>query len=244
MLLVLLRGGLQVGGLVGTNGNFIENSYATASVRGEGIVGGLVGNSSSSIFNSYATGTVSGSGNNIGGLVGTNGSFIVNSYATGIVSGSRASSNVGGLVGLNNNIGITDSYWLVSSASSGGSGVPAGTSRTAIQLASPTTTAMTYATWNADADVWDFGDDMQSPALKYAGDDCADPETTPVKSDTGPPICGTVLDNQEVDLTLLPPCTISLIGTYTEDNGRQCRPSHGCRQGRRRLDRDLRPGWA
>ena len=72
---------------------------------------------------------------------------------------------------------------------------------------------MTYATWNADADVWDFGDDMQSPALKYAGDTCADPETTPVKSDTGPPICGTALPNQEVDLTLLPPCTMDIPDT-------------------------------
>ena len=135
-----------------------------------------------------------------------------------MVIGSGAT--VGGLVGQNNNSGIgdvkaiTNSYWLDSSASSGGSGFPAGTSRTALQLASPTTTAITYTNWAPD--VWDFGRSFEYPALKYAGDTC---ETTPVKSDTGPPICGTLLaGDQPVSIVrLLPRCTAFLIDIYPDD---------------------------
>ena len=214
-----VSGRSTVGGLVGVNNSVISNSYATASVIGSGNdVGGLVGDNNVSITNSYATGDVRGgdSSANVGGLVGQNSLLITNSYATGRVMGSGAT--IGGLVGLNNNDrGITNSYWLDSSASSGGSGVPTGTSRTALQLASPTTTVMTYTNWAPD--VWDFGRSFEYPALKYAGDTCANPEETPVKSDTGPPICGTLLaGDQPVSIVrLLPRCTISLIDTYTEE---------------------------
>ena len=128
-------------------------------------------------------------------------------------------ATIGGLVGLNNNdTGITNSYWLDGSASSGGSGVPANTSRTALQLASPTTTAITYTNWAPD--VWDFGRSFEYPALKYAGDTCANPEETPVKSDTGPPICGTLLaGDQPVSIVrLLPRCTAFLIDIYPDDD--------------------------
>ena len=216
-----VSGRSRVGGLVGfNNSSVISNSYATASVTGSGNnVGGLIGRNYVSITNNYATGEVTGTGQrsmNIGGLIGRNEAvaFIADSYATGEVTGTgQRSMNIGGLVGLNNNDrGITDSYWLDGSASSGGSGVPAGTSRTAIQLASPTTTSITYADWNPN--VWDFGDDMHYPALKYAGDDCADPDETTVTSDAGPPICGTALPNQEVGVEgVLPPCTMNIPDT-------------------------------
>ena len=220
-----------VGGLVGGNigsssaNGRITNSFASASVIGDSFIGGLVGinaeddTNSTFITNSYATGAVSGPGlfpSNIGGLVGQNGGAgaITNSYATGAVSApSPDASNVGGLVGLNEGeITNDDSYWLRqrNSASSGGTGVAASTSRTAMELASPTTTAMTiYADWDPKA--WDFGNNMQYPALKYATD-CVEPGTA--MSDAGPPICRTVLLNQEVDLQRgLPPCTMDIPDT-------------------------------
>ena len=251
LLDVNVRGNNFVGGLVGNSRGRITNSYVTGSVSGSSQVGGLVGVNNSSIRNSYATASVTGSGDNVGGLVGQNDAFIGNSYATGDVRGSDSSVNVGGLVGLNqnasfiansyatgmvissgatvgglvglnnNDTGITNSYWLDSSASSGGSGVPAGTSRTALQLASPTTTAITYMDW--DPNVWDFGRSFEYPALKYGGNvgnDCADPETTSVKSVTGPPICRTLLaGDQPVSIVrLLPRCTGLLIDIYPDDD--------------------------
>ena len=205
----------NVGGLVGQNQSTITNSYATASVEGfRRNVGGLVGRNDGTIVGSYAAGSVTGSDDNVGGLAGENNNRIINSYATGEITGSGAT--VGGLVGSTTGTAtITGSYWLSSSASSGGDGVPANTSRTALQLASPTTTAITYTDW--DPNVWDFGSPFQYPALKYAGDDCV---TTPVVSDAGPPVCGTTLLNQQVNLTgLLPLCTASLINTYTDSDG-------------------------
>ena len=123
-------------------------------------------------------------------------------------------ANVGGLVGLNEGeITNDDSYWLSSSASSGGTGVAASTSRTAMQLTAPTTTSTEiYTSWSTE--VWDFGSDMQFPALKYATD-CVEPGTA--MSDAGQPICRTVLLNQEVDLQRgLPPCTMDIPDTDTD----------------------------
>jgi len=101
----------RVGGLVGSNGGTISNSYATGNVSGTGkigFVGGLVGDGyNGTISSSYATGNVSGS-SHVGGLVGQNTRTISNSYATGSVSGSIY---VGGLVGDNDYVGtISNSY--------------------------------------------------------------------------------------------------------------------------------------
>ena len=209
-----VSGRSRVGGLVGlNNSSVISNSYATASVTGSGNnVGGLVGRNNVSIRNSYATGEVTGTGQgsmNIGGLVGRNEAvaFITDSYATGEVTGTgQRSMNIGGLVGLNNNDrGITDSYWLDGSASSGGSGVPAGTSRTALQLTSPTSaTAITYTNWAPDD--WDFGEPSQYPALKYAqGTDANNPacSDTPPQTSSDQPQCETLLsDDQPVNASI------------------------------------------
>ena len=232
LLNVNIIGRHAVSGLASNNFGTITNSYVTGSVSGSSTVGGLVGNTSGIITNSYATGEVTGSGDDVGGLVGSNrnitvdpnnGSItnsyamasasgvsnvgglvgnnvasgtITNSYATGKARGSGA--NVGGLVG--NNAGtIEDSYWLSSSASSAGTG-DTSTSQTAIELTSPTTpTMMTYSNWSTND--WDFGRPTQYPALKYATD-CANPQTTLVKSNIGPPICGTVLLNQQVNTSI------------------------------------------
>ena len=156
----------RVGGLAGVNvrtgapipgtdiialTGIITNSYTTGMVTGTDDIGGLVGRNDilSSITNSYATGMVTGTGTDVGGLVGENNTFaglnesgslngiITNSYATGMVTGTG--TNVGGLVGRNGGI-ITDddSYWLRQdgSASSGGTGVAATTSRTMTELQS------------------------------------------------------------------------------------------------------------
>ena len=61
--------GEQVGGLVGSNGDTVTESYATGSVEGDGSVGGLVGNLAGPLTESYATGSVEGD-SNVGGLVG------------------------------------------------------------------------------------------------------------------------------------------------------------------------------
>ena len=216
----------SVGGLVGNNSSSsdvngrIANSYTMASVSGTSDVGGLAGTNGTnqhraSITNSYATGMVTGTGTGarVGGLVGHNqsDSTITNSYATGMVRGTGTGARVGGLVGLNEGeITNDDSYWLSRPGISGGTGVAASTSRTAMQLTAPTTTAMTiYADWDPKA--WDFGNNMQYPALKYATD-CVEPGTA--MSDAGQPICRTVLLNQEVDLQRgLPPCTMDIPDT-------------------------------
>ena len=180
----VLGSGSNIGGLVGHNEQeTIRNSYATGSVSGFGSdIGGLVGfNDRATIENSYATGDVKGgdSSSNVGGLVGQNGgtnlvdSEIKNSYATGFVSGDG--SSVGGLVGWNNTDlrgMITDSYWLMGSASSGGTGVDASTSKTAMELISPTAAAGIYSRWNPDdSDDWDFGTSNQFPVISNSGSD-------------------------------------------------------------------------
>ena len=170
-----ISGSGSVGGLVGSNRAAITNSYATGSVEGTGsAVGGLVGfNNEANITNSYATGSVSGLGNNVGGLIGsTNAVFTIeNSYATGLVSGSG--SNIGGLVGNNPSATITNSYWLDSSASSGGTGVPIDTEKTAVELTSPTAPGASsgdiYYTWSTND--WDFGSSNQFPILKVSDSD-------------------------------------------------------------------------
>ena len=98
--------GERVGGLVGTNGGTIDNSYATGSVTSSGdYVGGLVGSNTGTVRGSYATGSVASIGDRVGGLVGYNSHYeegitanITDSYATGSVSGNGW---VGGMVGQN-----------------------------------------------------------------------------------------------------------------------------------------------
>ena len=188
-----VRGSSRVGGLVGSNGNrgTITNSYATGSVRGSGNgVGGLVGLNNGSITNSYATGSVRGS-SRVGGLVGSNGNrgTITNSYATSSVSGSG--NGVGGLVGRNNNGTSTDSYW--DSNTSGSTTSAGGTSKTTVELQSPTAATGIYMNWGSDN--WDFGTRSQYPVLKYTDNlntnssECRSADDT----STDLPLCGSLL---------------------------------------------------
>ncbi|GAB3034039.1 hypothetical protein GCM10025298_23760 [Natronobiforma cellulositropha] len=104
-----VRGGQQVGGLVGTNGYgaLVSDSYALADVRGDGSVGGLVGDNIAST-GSEPDGTIE------------------RSYATGEVNEGDTAGSVGGLVGTNNGE-VTDSYWDTQTTgqpdSSGGTGL-------------------------------------------------------------------------------------------------------------------------
>jgi len=127
-------GDMEVGGLVGVNGWYMDgysnpgtvtNSYSTGSVTGEYDVGGLVGGNGydSIVSHSYATGNVNGH-ECAGGLVGTNVGSVGDSYSTGNVTGN---SSVGGLVGDDGSTGtVSDSFWDTEtsgqSTSAGGTG--------------------------------------------------------------------------------------------------------------------------
>ena len=103
-----VSGDNQAGGLVGQNHGNITNSHATVTLNGNNSVGGLVGSNTGAITYSYAAVKVNGD-NDVGGLVGENDGSITNSFATGSVSGS--SIDVGGLVGENETDGmITNCY--------------------------------------------------------------------------------------------------------------------------------------
>jgi len=94
------------GGLVGSNGGTITNSYSACSVTGNSvIVGGLVGFNAStgSISKSFSTGNATGTSSHVGGLAGQNSGSITNTYAMGSASGSYW---VGGLVGYNTYSGV------------------------------------------------------------------------------------------------------------------------------------------
>ena len=89
----------SVGGLLGSNGGAVTESYATGAVDGGNDAGGLIGSNSGSLSKTYAVGSVNGD-ETVGGLVGehTGSEAIINrSFATGGVTGD---GNLGGLVGL------------------------------------------------------------------------------------------------------------------------------------------------
>jgi The GLUG motif. len=101
---------LNVGGIVGSSGGHIQNSYAAVAVSvtitGNHLnaAGGIAGTSSGYIQNCYATGAVSvvnGSFLISGGIVGLGSGSIRNCYATGAVSaiGGSEEAYVGGIVG-------------------------------------------------------------------------------------------------------------------------------------------------
>ena len=157
---------------MGSSSGPISACYATGNASG-GFSGGLVGLNSGAISACYATGNASGA-SNVGGLVGSSSGPISACYATGNASGTR---NVGGLVGSGT---ATNSYF-----DSSVSNRPASDShaKTTTELQTPTaygTGTDIYANWNIDVDnadtdddpatgtddPWDFGTDMQYPALQ------------------------------------------------------------------------------
>ena len=109
-----VKGGDNVGGLVGYNNGNITAGYITgkvSDVEGEVVVGGLAGSNSGYITSCYFSGGVYSAKHDIGfsgGLVGINDGSITNSYTMGevLVEGHAT----GGLVGYNALGTIVSSY--------------------------------------------------------------------------------------------------------------------------------------
>ena len=207
-----VSGGLHVGGLVGYNlGGTIGNSYSGGSVTGDGRVGGLVGyNNRGTVSNSYSSSSARCTGNSAGGLVGLNRGIVSNSYGSGSVRGGndvgglvggssemisnsyssgsvRGDNDVGGLVGQNSGT-ISNSYWDIEA--SGVLKSAGGTSKTTVQLQTPTTATGIYSEWTSG---WDFGFPDEYPAVTYtAGADA----TRPACGVLSQPRCGSLLAEQ------------------------------------------------
>ncbi len=186
----------RVGGLVGyLNGGSITASYATGAADGgdgdEDLVGGLVGSGrkGSSITASYATGAADGGDgdlDSVGGLVG-------NATETITVS-SYGSYGFGEAIGHERPVGPDGPGPDGPGPPSQGSAKPAGVS-SAAQLSA----ANAGSAWNA-ADsqtlgAWDFGDEIQVPALNYADYDGAGVAFNCDRFPAG--ACGTLLPGQE-----------------------------------------------
>ena len=154
------------GGLVGRNlgSGSITASYATGDVTytsAGSYIGGLVGWNQGSITSCYAAGDVTTTAYG-GGLVGWNTGSITASYATGDVSSSTtATRNGGGLVGRNQAT-ITNSYYNDGATITGGGNTDGTQTKSALQTPTAAGTGI-YQTWG---DVWDFGTNIQYPALK------------------------------------------------------------------------------
>ena len=172
-----------VGGLVGLSHGSITASYATGDADGgdghNGYVGGLVGwQLDGSITASYATGDADGRDGDdyVGGLVGLQeGGSITASYATGDADGGDGYDYVGGLVGFGGS--ITASYGFGGTiggeaVGSDGSTKPQGVS-TAAQLTADNAGPAWNSAVNNTLGAWDFGTDVQIPALNYADYDGA-----------------------------------------------------------------------
>jgi hypothetical protein len=110
--------GTSTGGLIGTLGGSLAQSYAgvavlvTGGTMGGGGIGGLVGTaccaveSTNTITRAFSTGSVTtravtneNYASGVGGLIGSNGAMIQQSYSTGNVD-SDTSTTMGGLVGF------------------------------------------------------------------------------------------------------------------------------------------------
>ena len=200
-----VSGSVLVGGLIGysePDANII-NSYASGAVSGEGQVGGLVGHHRGRLRNTYATGDVSltsTSDNSLGGLVGNweVAGSIRNSYAIGrVIPGVANAREAGGLIGTTTGTAVS-SYWDGKASgwniSAGGDAV---TSRTTMELQSPTAPGATamdvYYGWRVSD--WDFGDDEEYPVLRYiAGGMNAC--TTDISTLSDLPQCGDLLPDQ------------------------------------------------
>ena len=248
--------GIQnVGGLVGINDPFgeIRGSYATSHVSGDDDVGGLVGDNRGDIFASYATGRAAGN-TDVGGLIGNNKSSgdISASYATGTVSGG---SNVGGLIGLFEGGNINASYWDTRTSGDSPGVLPFG--KTTAQLQSPTSYSSLYGSWNVDIDgddmpddPWDFGTNVQYPALKaVAGDDQAMWREFGYQLREGPPLTASRTPGMaQVSLTWTAPVVShwmpapTVTYTLTRDDGTTLETLAKDLSGLQYTDTDVTPG--
>ncbi|MDZ7731442.1 MAG: GLUG motif-containing protein [Natrialbaceae archaeon] len=161
-----VSGGYRVGGLVAYNDGIVTDSYATATVTGTEEVGGLIGNNGGTVSETYATGnataTLSGGNDYVGGLVGYNTASVNDSYATGAVSGSFYA---GGLVGYSPSGSVTDGYW--NNETSGQSSSYGGTGLTTSEMTG--LAAVGNMSGLAFTDSWHVTDSY--PALTWQNDD-------------------------------------------------------------------------
>lgn len=93
---VNIKGGNNVGALVGYNLGTITGSSVSGSVKGESFVGGLVGGGRGKVSSSHSTADVTAEGDCVGGLAGFLTDSVRDSSATGDVVGNNS---VGGLIG-------------------------------------------------------------------------------------------------------------------------------------------------
>ena len=189
-----------VGGICGINSGSISNSYAVVDVSALRDAGGLVAEHSGSINNSYVAGLVSISQRQqaVGGLVGIleEGGSVSNSYSTAEVEvtfeiqSNNDEQRMGGLIGSrqSSELIVANSYWDIETSEQVSSA--GGTSKTTVQLQTPTTATAIYADWSSDD--WDFGTSEQYPALKYYDNTCG--------TSTPSPDCGKLLLYQRVGL--------------------------------------------
>ena len=101
----LVRGGAEVGGIVGRNNGTVRNVSVSGTVIGAtNTVGGVVGQNllGAYVLNSTVRAVVSGSGDSVGGVAGINNGTVEASFATGPVNSGN--NNVGGVAGMNNGI--------------------------------------------------------------------------------------------------------------------------------------------
>ena len=177
-------GTLSVGGLVGTQNSqgTISACYATGTATAYGgNAGGFMGDNYGSIIACYATGVVTATGTDryAGGLVAENEGTIRACYATGAATATgTGSTTAGGLVGYSDGP-INNSYFDYNVSNRPASDA---NSKTTAELQTPTVYdddvtsdngSSIYEAWNVDVDgvsgaddPWDFGTDMQYPALK------------------------------------------------------------------------------
>jgi hypothetical protein len=154
------------GGLPAMHEPIVTSCYASGDVEGLAAVGGLVGDNAGFIDNSYATGSVWGSNtvsfiSGVGGLVGIMSGFISQdaelefSYSIGHVSGNQP---LGGLVGVVNYGIVTYSYWDVETSAQATSA--AGNGLTTFEMLQEDT----YFMWDF-VDIWQIIEGGSYPYL-------------------------------------------------------------------------------
>ncbi len=211
------EGNDNVGALVGENGGGLDSVIIASYSRGDAFggsdsdnVGGLLGvnagrlpgsvDNMSRITASYATGNVYGGrdADAVGGLVGLviggDSAFITASYATGDVYGDDQ-DGVGALIGaLDNPTIIEDSYGF-GVVNGGALRNTEGAPPLAITRALEMTRDNVGRVWDtgrlSTAGAWDFGDNTQAPALRYADYDGSSSEY-----DCADYPCGTLIPGQ------------------------------------------------
>ena len=112
-----VKGGIYVGGLVGTNQSLttVKNSYNTGNITGDRYVGGIVGdNRYGRIYNCYNLGKVTATYEFLGGITGINEngevSYCYNAGEVELTNNSPAHTTTAGLVGWNSGGKISNSF--------------------------------------------------------------------------------------------------------------------------------------